>query len=127
MESKKENPFKKYVINNPGGYFDVLKKKDFWKKLAEEKNADFKIITTVSMVINKIRIRHLYKKNLIVITESDTQPLFIETTLNLWTNRDSYFEITENAFIERILNKISNKSVNLNNAEFDKKFLIKTM
>jgi hypothetical protein len=57
MEKKKQNAFQKYVINNPRGIFDVIKKKDFWKRLADEINGEFKIITTVSRDLNKIQFK----------------------------------------------------------------------
>jgi hypothetical protein len=126
MENEKQNAFQKYIINNPRGIFDVIKKKDFWKKLADERNAEFKIITTVSRDLNKIQIKYPYKNNQIIITETDTKPLFIETNLILRHEKEVYFQITENEFVERLLSKFSNKTIKLNNVEFDKKYLIKS-
>ncbi len=118
--------FKKYVIDNPAGVFDIIKKQKFWQSLAKEIGGEFKIITTVARDVNKLRIRYNYKGHEITLTETDTKPLFIETTIDSFNNSNLSLEISENEFVERSMGKLSSKSMKLNQPTFDKKYLIKS-
>ena len=118
--------FKKYVIDNPAGVFDIIKKQKFWQQLSEEIGGEFKIITTVARDVNKLRIRYNYKGHEITLTETDTKPFFIEATIDSYNNSNISMQVSENEFVERLISKLSNKSTKLNQPIFDEKYLIKS-
>ena len=120
------NLFMKYVINNPKVFFDIIKKQKFWQPLAKDIGGEFKIVTTVARDINKLRIKYNYKGHEITLTETDTKPLFIEATINASNNSNLSVQVSENEFVERLLSKLSSKSMKLNQPSFDKKYLIKS-
>ena len=54
------------------------------------------------------------------------QTLFIEATLDSYNNSNLSLEISENEFIERLISKLSNKTLKLNQPIFDKEYFIKS-
>lgn len=120
------NIFTKYVINNPHGIFDVIKKQDFWKQLSDEIGGEFKIITTVARDLNKIRIKYNYRGHELMLTETDTKPLFIESVIESHNYSNLSIQVSENEFVERFISKFSSKMMKLNQSSFDEKYLIKS-
>ncbi len=106
------------------GIWDVKEKSEFWKTLAERKNGDFKIITTVSRDLNKFELKFNYKKTVISFSESDTKPLFVDCSIRGGLGR-AWFEISKTDFIEKIFSKFSKSNISSINTEFNKCYLIK--
>ena len=108
------------------GIWDVMKKSDFWKKFAEKINADFKIKTTVSKDLNRLEIKSEYNRVMILFSETDTKPLFIDCKFEQDRNL-AWFEISKVDFIEKIINKFSRNKITSINKEFNKKYVSKTV
>jgi len=105
-------------------YKDVLSKKDQWRKLAELYNGKFKIKQTISKDINSFRLEIPYKNHNIILTETDTKPLKLETELKL--NRKFEFNISWEDSIERVLKFFGKQDINVGDKKFDKKYLIQS-
>ena len=108
------------------GIWDVQKKSEYWKVLAKNIHADFKIITTVSKDFNRLVLKVEYKNVFISFTETDTKPLFVNCEFARSRNL-TWFEISKSDFIERLMNKFSKSKINSSNIEFNKKYISKTI
>ena len=106
------------------GIWDIQKKSEFWKILAERKNGDFKIITTVSKDLNRLELTFEYDKIIISFSESDTKPLFVECSIRSEMEQ-AWFEISKIDFIGKISGKFSKSKITSINSEFNNSYLIK--
>lgn len=105
-------------------YKDVFSKKDLWTELAELYDGEFKLKQTISKDINSLRLEIPYKNHIIVLTETDTKPLKLESELKL--NRKIEFNISwEDSFVW-ILKFFGKQYIKVGDKEFDKKYLIQS-
>ena len=107
------------------GIWDVRKKSEFWKILAQKINADFRIITTASRDLNRLELKFEYEKVTVTFGESDTKPLFVECNFNRDMGSTS-FEISKVDFIEKLTSNFSKRIIHSTNRDFDKKYSTKT-
>ncbi len=106
------------------GIWEVTKKSDFWKELANKIDANFKILTTVAKDLNRLELSTTYDNVQIKFTETDTKPLFIECYFNKPID-NLWFEITKSDFIDKLLNLLNKHKLKSANKQLYQKYIIK--
>ncbi len=106
------------------GIWDVTNKATFWRELANKINADFKILTTVSRDLNRLKLTFVYDNVQVKFSESDTKPLFIECLFESPTGQ-GWFEISKSDFVDKLLNYTSKHKLKPGNKQFGKNYIIK--
>lgn len=119
----KESLFQQMFITRTHGFIDISKKMDFWQEFSDESEGVFKVKQTVSKDLESLTLQIPYKQYMIVFSESDTQPLKIESTL--MANHDFEFSITFEDTIEKLLKLFGQQDIEIGDKDFDNKYLIK--
>ncbi len=104
------------------GIWDVRKKSEFWKILAERKNGHFKMISTVSRDLNRLELAFEYEKISITFSESDTKPLFVSCGFRGEMGQ-TWFEISKTDLIEKIIRRFRKHKINAIHGDFNNKYL----
>jgi len=105
-------------------YKDVYSKKEVWKKLEQLFNGKLKIKHTINKDITSFQLDLPYKNHKLIITESDTKPLKFEIEFKL--NKNFEFNISWEDTIEKILKVFGKQDIQINDKQFDKKYLIQS-
>ena len=123
IETGKNNILKESFVKGQT-YKDVYNKKELWRELADSYNGKFKIHQTINKDINSFILEIPYKDYVLILTETDTKPLKFETEIKLIEKFE--FNISWENGIEKILKLFRKKDINVNDKEFDKKYLIQS-
>lgn len=105
-------------------YKDVLSKRDLWKELERLYNGTLKLSTTKSGDIATLTLEIQYKNYKIVLKESDTQPLNVETNIKLTTQYE--FNIYLRDWTDKISSLFGIKTTKTGKNEFDTKYVIQS-
>ncbi len=122
-ESNDINIFKELFVKNQV-YKDVLSKKELWKGIAELCGGKFTIKQTINKDLVSFRLEIPYKNHFIILTETDTKPLKLETELKL--NRRFNFNISWEGVVERVMKIFGTQDITIGDKEFDRKYLIQS-
>lgn len=122
--SKEKKKKSRSIIHNTEGYLDVHSKLEIWKQLGQKFKGTFKITHTAGNVLEIHRLSIPYKHWELKFSESDTQPLKLEA---IFKSRNNYqLTLSHEDFIEKILKKLGKKEIEINNKDFDDKYLIES-
>lgn len=105
-------------------YKDVLSKKDIWKEVEKLYNGSLSAIKTISGDIAGLNLEIRYKDYKLLLTETDTNPLKIEVSLNLAGQYG--FNVCFRDWTDKIYSFFGMRYIKTGNNQFDTKYVIQS-
>ena len=119
----KSNTFNEIFIKGQT-YKDVLSKKEIWQELENEYKGKLEILTTKSHDGTTLRLEIPHKNCFLVLIETDTMPLKVESQLN--QSKEFEFSVSLEDWTDKIFFLLGKKNIITGETEFDKKYRIKS-
>ncbi len=122
-KNKKDNLVKEVFVTQTYGYADIASKRKIWEEFAIEIKGKFKVLHTVSRDIQIFELSIPFRESKIKFNESDTHPFKVFCEIK--SNKDINFSVSKEDVFEKILKIFGQQDIQLNDPEFDKKYIIK--
>jgi hypothetical protein len=122
--TKQENKSQPIIKGPSLGYTDNFPKREMWKEIAKELNGEFKIKSGSGHELEVHNVSIPYKNWKIRISVSDSRPLKFQ--ISFYASQDFKLILSQEDFIDKIIEKFRKPAIQSGWKEFDKYYLIKS-
>lgn len=106
-------------------YFDISEKMEIWRELEKIVNGKLQITRAINQNLMSFKLEFTYKSIHVNLIESDTKPLKMLFEIKLKEPLEFNISLEDN--IEKLMKFFGVKELEIQHADFDKKYFIQTI